>query len=348
MGKRQHIVPRFLLKRFASESQGEKSLVWRVPKKGEARLISTKDAAIGSFFYGKDSEGLESAFAEAEGSWSELLLRVDAGEPLEHLSDQLWGICYFLGWRTRQLRSTFTIGTERFLDHMQNQAGNPILQDTLRIATEQAFKKQLEEAIDLCPELHRPALRAKIPEFLEFAKKKLDDYDFAAKWRALLEAFKALDIVPGAAKRGHNKAISKLLSEGRGPEVLRPTIWELLLDPSGSIVLGESPVVAVEGESCTVGAPWEFGKDIGAYYVPIAPTAALVGLRQLSSPRLTVPALNSASAAISESAFFSHQYGEPERVLAELVGTKSNPITDEEVAQMVLELIKDTEERKGS
>ena len=52
--KRHHYIPRFLLARFASQRQEEKSWVWQIST-DRAIEISTKDAAVSKHFYGQDS-----------------------------------------------------------------------------------------------------------------------------------------------------------------------------------------------------------------------------------------------------------------------------------------------------
>lgn len=105
--KRHHLVARFLLKRFAAETEGEKSFIWRLSKAAPPKLLSTKDVAVQSNFYGTEEEDLEAALSEVEGHWAAILRRIDAGEALEPLADELWHMVYLMAYRASPIRSAF-------------------------------------------------------------------------------------------------------------------------------------------------------------------------------------------------------------------------------------------------
>ena len=55
-GPRQHILPRFLLKEFASRIDGDKIFTWVYWRNGKVLEVSIKDVSVEKYFYGKGAE----------------------------------------------------------------------------------------------------------------------------------------------------------------------------------------------------------------------------------------------------------------------------------------------------
>jgi hypothetical protein len=66
--KRNHYVPRVILNRFASYRDEKRKVykIWNYRKDGTSKEISTKDAALGVYFYGKEDAVLEDQFGKVE------------------------------------------------------------------------------------------------------------------------------------------------------------------------------------------------------------------------------------------------------------------------------------------
>jgi hypothetical protein len=339
--KRHHLVARFLLKRFAARQDGDKSFIWRVTKDSPPKLLSTKDVAVQSNFYGAEDEGLEAALSDVEGRWATLLRRVDAGEPLEPLADELWHMVYLMAYRASPIRSAFQTMGERFLDHMQENADSPHLKDRLRTYLDEHFDEELAKMLDRFPPQVRGLLWENHGFLKDYAARDLEGMNIGAFMRGLMGEVKKQGAFQSAAKRGHNKGVSKLVAQGSGPAAVRPTEWRLIRDPTGSVILGDCPVVAVGGPSLATGAPWKFGKECRAYYMPISPHQVLVGLRHPGDPLLTADEINLASAALSEASVFASKDTEATRRWSALVATRWMPLEDAEIDALVNEVVRE-------
>lgn len=53
-GVRHHILPRFLLKGFASRVDNQKAFTWVCRKDGSPFEASTRDVSVEKYFYGKE------------------------------------------------------------------------------------------------------------------------------------------------------------------------------------------------------------------------------------------------------------------------------------------------------
>jgi hypothetical protein len=74
---RNNHIPRFLLGRFASRSEGGKSWVWQFSSGAEHVETSTRDAAVATRFY---DQAVENALALAEGKLAAVLGRLERGD----------------------------------------------------------------------------------------------------------------------------------------------------------------------------------------------------------------------------------------------------------------------------
>lgn len=105
--RRNHYVPRFLLKRFSSRSQGKKSWIWQVSHEDDPVEISTRDAAVTRDFYGGPSSGVEDAFATAETRFADVLAAIESGDSPQLHQKELREFIWTLVVRTRAFRQQF-------------------------------------------------------------------------------------------------------------------------------------------------------------------------------------------------------------------------------------------------
>ncbi len=339
--KRHHLVARFLLRRFAAKLEGDKSFVWRLGKNTVPKLLSTKDAAVQSNFYGVEDEGLEAALSDAEGRWASTLRRIDAGEPLEPMAAELWYMVYLMAYRTSPIRSAFQATGERFIDHVHRNADDPYFKSGIRTQFEEEFEDMLRKTLYELPS----EVRSLFWNNREVLKKKiagdLESMDVGSLLRNLMVGVKQSESFQSAAKRGHNTALTKLIEKGEGPAIVRPIAWRLLHDPTASVILGDCPVIAIGEPSGATGAPWKFGKDCRAYYMPISPTTILVGLRYEQDSLLSVDEVNVASATLSEAAIFAAADNEDTRKWSNVVGSRWMPHDETELSRMMYGAIRD-------
>jgi len=338
--KRHHLVARFLLKRFAARLDGDKSFVWRVERAGIPKLLSTKDVAVQSNFYGTEEEGLEGALSDVEGRWAALLRGVDAGEPLEPLADELWHMVYLMAYRASPIRSAFQLMGQRFIGHMHDNADSPHIKNGLMAYLDENFDDELAKMLEQFPPSVRQLAWDNRQLLKEHAQRDLQGADVGAFMRGLFGQLKQHETLPGAAKRGHNKGVSKLIEQGHGPAAVKPVAWQIIHDPANSIILGDSPVIATGSSIRVPGAPWKFGKDCRAYYMPISPRQVLVGLRFPEDALLAIDDINAASAELSERCVFAVSDDERTRRWATIVGKRWMPLEEGEIDAMMSDLVR--------
>src|SRR5258708_1966405 len=106
--KRHHFVPRFWLNRFFSSRDGDTYLVHRVCADGTVQAdLSTRNVCVEKHFYGKEAEGLEQLFGDAETAWSKLFREIDEGVHPSAIVTPLWHAVYMLTFRISGVREAW-------------------------------------------------------------------------------------------------------------------------------------------------------------------------------------------------------------------------------------------------
>jgi hypothetical protein len=151
--RRNHFVPRFLLNRFASRTDGKKSWVWQLSRDREPIEISTRDAAVATQFYGGSETGVEDALAVAETRFSRTLSALDAGESAHNHAEGLREFVWNLAVRTRALRKQFEDVAERLTTKVIETVTSDEVGDALAQFIRSDFDRLMDEGISsLSPE----------------------------------------------------------------------------------------------------------------------------------------------------------------------------------------------------
>lgn len=342
MGERklQHVVPRFLLKRFAAESRGETSRLWRFSKSTNPALVSTRHAAAEVHFYGKEAEGLEAALGKAEGGWGALVRKIDDGKPLDSLADELWRFAYALAVRAGAMRNAFETATTEFFTHLEGVADSSEVRDGFQRMLPAELDRLMTEYASKVPPQYRARLRNERPTVYRQLQSQLDDGTFGNVLKGLMGELLQRDTPAKAIKTGHNRAIGKLLNDPSFGNRFRPSHWVLIADPSRSFVLGDNPLFAVGANDSEIGSPWLFGHaQVSNLYLPISPSQALAGIINHSVPLLSPEQIRNASVSVSQTAFFASRNTDQGQLLAPLIGRQWSPLPAEQIAKIVRDAV---------
>ena len=77
--RRNHYVPQFLLRRFASKKDGDSHWIWQISRDGAVREISTRHAAVAKDFYGDADTSIEATLSIVEAGYGGALADIDRG-----------------------------------------------------------------------------------------------------------------------------------------------------------------------------------------------------------------------------------------------------------------------------
>jgi len=120
-GIRHHILPRFLLRGFASQINGTKVFTWVYRKNSRAFEASTKDVSVEKYFYGKDGEAnADPEITELEIEFSALLSELREYSSKEEVTDpRVAEFIAHLCIRTKHLRDSLRESTEFLLESLE-------------------------------------------------------------------------------------------------------------------------------------------------------------------------------------------------------------------------------------
>jgi hypothetical protein len=337
--RRNHYVPRFLLNRFASRVKGDTRFVWQFSKDQSPIEVSTRDAAVGSFFYGDPANGVEDRLSEVERVQAQALDAVEKGDAPEHHARALRHLIWTLAVRTRALRDQYADAMTVLLDSIQSSARDPAANRALVAMADRQFDQTIADQIAKLP-----------PEMQPRARVILDTPEVRASVRAqLLRAINDLDVeafigwlrsqakgqfnIDGSVADGHVRGIAKLLDRDDAPSGFRPPHWLVVRRPIGTFVLGDCCVWAA-GPNSQGSAVLGLGDKLHAVYLPISSRAVLVAsFRPIESPPSDAD-INAASVSYGYHVFFASRRTDDEAALVPSLGTGTPLLSAVEIAEI--------------
>ena len=290
-GKRQHFIPRFLQKGFASHVTKSGTFTWvfrcGVPP-FNTNLVNIGEE--GQFYtYDSDME-VDDLITRAEYEFSTLLHGIRGGEAPALSDSRLPRMIAHLEVRTRHLRKSL------------QSVGDSVISDLLAfVSDEEAFTGWMKEAFQrnspplrnmLAKEFAESGIPSNLlepmvqlamslgPSFVD--QRKPDLSKLVAKFRSSL-----LNTTTQATKSGHIKALKQGIAPEAKVEKYNSLIFSIIPNiGQNPLILGDSPVL-FQVDGVKPYKPYLEAKDkLVAVYLPIDSTRVLVGSQQR---RVTFP-----------------------------------------------------------
>ncbi len=337
--KRNHYVPRFLLNNFASKSKDGKYWVWQYRKGIKPKEVSTKDLAVGTYFYGRNPD-LEEAFAKSEALMKPVVRALIDGEDASAFVKELAAFVYLLAVRTRALRIQMADSTTDVAAELFGEENLENINKALRKEAELMYDRELGRFLASLPKSQRKSVlkraRREFPKerFLREADSALARLNSAA----ILQLFKcmteAIDFQT-AVESGQLQALTKLLMTDKTPDPLLRATWELVVDASADFVLGDSCVLASNSHG-DFGSLLRFGaQEWDQLYLPLTPRHLLVARKTARQSLSTPGEINSLSALLAENAIFSSSKNVETEELAKQIGSGDSLINKSQIKELI-------------
>ncbi len=334
--KRNHYIPQFLLRRFASRQEQGRSWLWQFRPGQAPTEVVTKDAAVSKFFYGDPETGIEESLAVLEGKQASLLRELDSGANPSDFDQHLLRFVWFLAFRTRSLRHHFAHTAKRGLAELASI-------DQAKMASLFAAKARSEPDSYILPILDRlpPSLAHLRTPLLALLRSKVHQDEFLQEIaKAVVQVPHILAMIANqaeeAAAKGQVRALKQILDESWNvPTTFRIAQWSVRRFASSSVILGDGGTFAINpaGEVGTVG---RFSSTFTALYAPISHECVLIGHRD-ECPPLSLNEINAASARLSFDTFFASRNTAAEQAMVNLVGTGEPVLSEDDIQRVVAE-----------
>ncbi len=343
-GIRHHILPKFLLKGFASRTEGKAVFTWVHRKGGKVFEASVVDVAVERHFYGKDEEfNLDESITEIESGFGALLdqLRREANG-FELPPTTIADLVTHLSIRTKHLRESFVETSENLLGLLTGYLSNPDnfgawLFDYYRRHPE-VIKESVDKALTKM-ELTRPQRRILRRKLLNLHPEALFAETDISQQALMFSGALAmvLDKLPEIVKGSHIKAMAKSLVPEPRAEQYRNLRW----------VVYKSEVPLILGD---VGCLFELernrfvstsGKEdhLIRVFLPIAVDTLIVGTLASELGDVDIERVNTISASISLDFFVSSESSQRTQALSSVIGERAEILSRDEILTLVKEVI---------
>lgn len=343
-GKRQHILPRFLLKGFASRTQGESVFAWVYRKGNSPFETKVENISVEKHFYGKEGDvsadaeitTLESGYAYLVGTLRDEKDGTQVTNPL--IADYV----AHLSIRTKHLRDSFRASTEYLLEQVTEYLAD--YNNLKRMVLRNPYVIR-EELAKLLKDIPAPDFyKGMLLEMMElFVPTMMDEMQpqFEVIVRGLFEEVKA--VLPKAAREGHIKTLAKNpFSQPRADEYGRLT-W-FVRESVAPLVLGDVGCVFEIDSERRFKPLDDKGDKIINIFLPIASDKYLIGMSSPGAQEVESKTLNEAMAKCSYEYFICSESSTEKVTLSSVIGEWSGILSAKELEQLSSEIIRDIEQ----
>lgn len=335
-GKKQHDLPRLLLRGFTSKVEGKAAFVWQFRKDAEPKEVSLRDVGHSKFFYDKPgSRTLDASITDKENEYGPFVTQLRRERRLSSSGEEtLVEFVHSLVLRTRNLRDLLTGAFDTMLNELSS-----VVTDTE--TTRQQMLKEQEKNSPIWDRALTGYVEAKygvrnrwVKMFLKWREnkdfKRWLTYSAQAKEHiqqqvALYKAQLAplFGQIEEIAKTTHNEQLKKVLHSGgdnltQRYQHYRQLCWSIQELEHGSLVLGDVAVLRFEQISKRFSAGFDGGTD-GIILLPLSHDLLIIGAQQVTAALPSIHEINCASAQLSFHYFVSSQNSERERSYQQVI-----------------------------
>lgn len=341
MAIRQHILPRFLLKGFASRVSKNEVYTWVYKRGGPCYESNIINVAVQRNFYGEEGSGtVDEKITEFESEVAPLLdgLRtVEASKPIAGAG--LVELVAHMETRTKHLRDSFCQPGQVMAEEFKKNTADiekikkVIFSDPTIM--ENAYENELNR-YNVPPEL-RGLFKNLMVEMLPLVLKQKESelVNFSKQLFSLVK-----DKTPDMIKQGHIQALSGgVVPEWKLQQYNKFNWYVCIVEEE--LILGDfGPCWEVDGDKKYISFTFKADK-IKNVFLPISSHHVVVGSSSSSPPLVNVPTLNAEVAALSRDFFVCSSMSPICEGLVNIIGDKSEMISDEKIKNMVRSKLND-------
>ena len=337
-GIRQHILPRFLLKGFASQVQGKKIFTWVYRKDRKAFEASLNRVSVERYFYGEAGEDTaDDKITSLESRYSVIIddLR-KRGDGTEIFDPRLGEIIAHLCIRTKHLRDSLRESSEYLIEKIQDYVSEPGNIKKLVLNRPDLMKETIEKNLDaykIPPDsrnLVSSLVKQMLPSILESQE---------PEFRGLLQTITAemVKMVPNSVRDSHIKALEQSPVPEPRAEDYKKLRW-FVCESDEPLILGDCGCLfetEVIGKFKTL---TELSKKLANVFLPIASNRVLLGSSKPPPPKIDFRIINQAAAKFSKDFFVSASQSSILEGYSGLIGIEAGIISTEELDRMTGDL----------
>ena len=340
-GKRQHILPRFLLKGFASKIQGENIFAWVYRKGNTPFETKIENISVEKHFYGKEGEiSADDEITSLESGYAHLIDTLRGEKDNTQISDpRVANFAAHLSIRTKHLRESLRESTEYLLEQFVEYLSDFDNFKKLLLSNPKLVR---EELVKLLKDIPVPDWqKGMLLEVMElYAPTLMDEQkpELEIMMRGLFEEVKG--VLPKAFREGHIKSLAKNPSPKPRADEYGELNW-FVHETESPLILGDTGCLfEIDGERRFKPID-DKGDKIVNIFLPIASNKVLIGTSFSASAKVDIKTLNKAIAKCSYEYFLCSESSPDKVALAATIGMWAGILNKKEMEQLLGEIIHD-------
>jgi hypothetical protein len=342
-GKRHHILPRFLLRGFASRVIGDRVFAHVYRKTGNPFETTVENIGLEKHFYGRNG-GLsaDNVITEIEGDYAGLVTELRAqSDGVEVKDESVSGFVTHMTIRTKQTREFFRTSSEYLFGELTAYFSVPANLKKLLVSKPELVAEELEKLLEkyqLPKEQKRLLIELVTANAYDLVEELLPD--LLAGFRVLISNVKT--ILPTAIKDGHIKALLKdPAAESRSLDYEKLN-WFIRESPT-PLILGDISCFFETEEQRRFKPLNDKGDRILNVFFPVSTNKLLVGTKHSHASAVDFGKVNEAMAKCSYEYFVASTTNPETARLASCIGEWSGVLTQQEMETILMDIIADLE-----
>lgn len=338
-GKRQHFIPRFLQKGFASHSVGEEIFTWTYRKGAKPFNTNIRNVGVEGFFYSENNDtSLDDTITIAESDFAELVDSIRLNNAVDKRDqEKIARLFAHLEIRTRHLRQNFFATGNQLLNRMLEYLNDPaycekfirrriindpsIIKDSL---SKELRKRGISKNVfSILMRLSGPFIKSKMPDMLDFCA-----FMVTYLRKEMPERLKL------ASKTGHIRALNKGLSPTVKVQRFKKLNFKVVTSENSLLPLGDSALVFhVRGERSF--KPILENKDeLIALLLPISSSQVMIGCKENYMPDFSL--LRGIIAGCSLEYFISNKSSPENEKISGIISKNSYLLTEFQMEELIV------------
>ncbi len=351
-GTRQHIIPRFLMKGFASRVDGEEVFTWAYRKNSTVFEGNTKNINIENNFYGKEGEDVyaDDILTDLEANkFSPLINKLRKVEGnVDFLRNEITDFISHLIIRTKNFRSSFYDFSENITQRLDQYVSNPknlekiILNQPIFIKKQ--FEKVWQESVEPLLKENTELLKSQGITTSKIASEKEKFYakflkelpkqaktDLPEYTQELIKGFSQIKSdLPEIIKKAHiNRLKGKPVIENK-IEDYSGLSW-FVISVKTSLILSDAGCLFEVVGKRRFRLFDDSKENLINVFLPLSSQKLLVGSKYRILPNFGINLLNKVAACCSYDLFISSENSTDRLKLSNLIGSWATLLTDGEI-----------------
>ncbi len=326
-GPRHHILPRFLLKGFASQSRGKTVFTWLFRRGQKPREESIQNINISKHFYGREGEPFpDPQITEVEPGFAIFIEGLRKSNQTYQITDHtVIEFVAHISMRTKNIRDSMhslveTVG-EGIAEHMSSNK----MKEAIITHVQNSVLNGYEKTAPHFSAQAMSILRGEVSkEFDKLLKGK--DVDLKPEMESILNDFPIREKI----RQGHNELISKDVIPQEIVQIYEKLNW-YVVSTDEALVLSDSGMIIETSTKRRFKSVDFINENIVNCFLPIASNRIIVGTVFNVLPGFKVKTLNSAMIKCAFDFFIFHENSPEEEGLTNKIGEWAGIVPKEEL-----------------